>query len=286
MPDVTSADGAVIHYEIFGSGYPLLLIATGGVNSEIGSWQRSIIKPIELLSDQFMIIGMDQRYAGKSVAPLKPFSYDDAVNDILAVLDHAGIERAHVMGGCIGCAYIWRLIHDAPDRVSAAVGQDPVGLDHTNSPDVFYRMFHETMRLARAEGLEAVVEAAMENPLFVMNNAAGPFARRIHDDPEFRQEILDMGRERYVQLVVAFRDGIWPVDNPPYFTVSEEWMRTCPAPLLVIPGNDPFHPTSVGQQICAEAPNARCLDVDARSDEKLPRTIETIREFLLANVPS
>ena len=285
MPDVTSHDGAIIHYEVFGSGYPLVLIAPGGVNSELASWQRSTIKPVDLFADEFMLIAMDQRYAGQSIPPLKPFSYVDAMHDIRAVLDDAGVEKAHFMGGCIGCAYIWRFIHDHPDRVSAAVGQDPVGLDHTNSPDVFYRMFHETMRLARAEGMEAVVNAAMENPTFVMNNAAGPFARRIHDDPAFRQEVIDMGRERYILLITAFRDGIWP-QNPPYFTVSEDWMRTCPAPLLVLPGNDPFHPTSVGEQICREAPNARCLDVDARSEEKLPGTIETLREFLRTNTPA
>jgi pimeloyl-ACP methyl ester carboxylesterase len=285
MPEVTNVDGAVIHYEVFGSGYPFLLIAPGGVNSEIGFWQRSIIKPIELFSDEFMVIAMDQRYAGKSIPKLKPFDYGDGINDILAVLDDVGVERAHFMGGCIGCLYITRLIHDAPQRVSAAVLQDPVGLDHTNSPDVFYRMFHDTVRLARAEGLQAVVDSAMKEPLFVMNNAAGPFARAIHADPAFRQEILDMGRERYIALITAFRDGIWP-DNPPFLTVDEEWMTTCPAPLLVIPGSDPFHPTSVGRKICADAPDARCLDVDARSDEKLPATIEAIRQFLREKVPA
>lgn len=285
MPDVTSRDGAIIHYEVFGSGYPLLLIAPGGVSSEIGAWQRSIIKPIELFSGDFMVIGMDQRYAGKSIAPRKPFSYDDAVGDMLAVLDDAGVERAHVMGGCIGCAYIWKLIEAAPERVTAAVGQDPVGLDDTNSPDVFYRMFADTLKLAREQGVQAVIDAALAEPKFVTNNAAGPFASRIHADPAFREELLAQGSEAYVDLVLAFQEGIWP-DNPPYFTVSEEWMRGCPAPVLVLPGSDPFHPTSVGRQICRDAPNARCLDVDARSEEKLPGTIEAIREFLTSHVPA
>jgi pimeloyl-ACP methyl ester carboxylesterase len=285
MPEVTSPDGAVIHYEVFGQGYPLLLIAPGGVNSEIGIWQRSLLKPIELFANEFMVIGMDQRYAGQSRAPLKPFSYDDAVGDVLAVLDAVGVERAHIWGGCIGCAYIWRLLRQAPGRFSAAVCQDPVGLDETNSIDVFYRMFHDTMRLARADGIQAVVASAVANPMFVMNNAAGPLARRIAADEAFRKEILDFGRERYVAFVVAFRDGIWPV-NPPYFTVSEEWMKTCATPLLIIPGNDPFHPTSVGRKACQDALNARCLDVDARSPEKMEATVASIGEFLKANAVS
>lgn len=284
MPTVTSADGAIINYETHGEGYPLLLFAPGGVNSEIGLWQRSIIKPLDDFAGEFRFIAMDQRYAGGSTAPLKPFSYDDAVGDILAVLDDAGVERAHVMGGCIGCAYIWKLLHDVPDRFNAAVAQDPVGLDHTNSMDVFYRMFQPTIELAEQQGTGAVVDAAMDNSLFVVNNAAGPFARRIHADASFRDQLRAMPASDYVDLIVAFREGIWP-DNPPYLTVSEEWMRACPAPVLVLPGSDAFHPTSVGQRVCQDAPDARCLDVDARSEAKLPATIEAIRAFLRSHTP-
>lgn len=285
MPQVSRPDGAVIHYEVTGSGYPLLLIAPGGVSSQVEVWQRSAINPIAVFSSDFMVVAMDQRHAGRSKGPMKPFSYADAAADQVAVLDHLGVDRAHVMGGCIGVAYLLRLIHDAPTRISAGVGQDPVGLDTTNSMDTFYAMFHETVRLARSEGLEAVVKAAEENAFFMLNNGAGPFSQWLHDDPGLRQELLDMGRERYVNLIVRFRDGMWP-PNPPYFTVSEEWVRSCPAPLLIIPGNDPFHPTSVGRKICAEAPKARCLDVDARSPEKLPATIETIRSFLIEHTPA
>ena len=45
MPDVRRPDGAVIHYETFGEGYPLLCFAPGGVNSEIDFWSVSAINP-------------------------------------------------------------------------------------------------------------------------------------------------------------------------------------------------------------------------------------------------
>lgn len=284
MPELARPDGATIHYEVSGSGYPLLLIAPGGVSSQIASWERSAINPITAFAGDFMVIGMDQRHAGKSHAPAAPFSYDLTVADQLAVLDAVGVSRAHVMGGCIGCAHAWRLIHDAPERITAAVCQNPVGLDETNNLGVFFRMFDETMRLARAEGMNAVVQAAEEHPIFAENNAAGPFAQRIHDDPEFREELRRMPVERYIALVVRFRDGVWP-NNPPYFTVSDEWMTRCPAPMLVLPGSDPFHPTGIAHRICRTAPNARCLDVDCRSPEKLEATIATVRAFLLKHVP-
>jgi len=285
MPTITRPDGATIRYEEYGSGYPLLLIAPGGVSSQVEFWQRSIIHPIERFAGDFRVIAMDQRHAGRSLAPMRPFSYDTCNADQLAVLDHLGIERAHVMGGCIGCAYIWRLISNAPGRITAAVAQDPVGLDESNDIEVFYRMFHETMRVARAEGVEAVIRAAQENPLFVMNNAAGPFAPLLNASAEARAELLQMGRERYIALIVEFRDGIWP-PNPPYFTVTEEWMRRMQTPVLVLPGRDQFHPTGVAQKICREAPNARCLAPECREPENLEATVEEIRAFLREHTPA
>lgn len=279
MPQVERPDGASIHYELSGSGPPLLLLAPGGVSSQIEAWQRSVIQPQRDLADEFTLIAMDQRHAGRSPAPAVPFAYEQTVGDQLAVLDHAGVERALVMGGCIGCVYALRLIHQAPERIVGAVCQDPVGLDETNTLGTFYAMFDETMRVARAEGLEVVVKAALENPFFAANHTAGPFAQRIHDDPEFREQIRTMRLERYIALVVRFRDGIWPA-NPPYFSVPEAWLPSCETPLLVLPGSDPFHPTEVARRICREAKNARCLDVDARSREKLLATLDSIRSFL------
>ena len=279
MPDVMRPDGTTIHYEVFGSGFPLLLLAPGGVNSQIEFWQRSIINPIESFADEFMVIGMDQRHCGRSKTGLTPFSYNEAMQDQIAVLNDLGLARAHVMGGCIGCAYALRLADQAPARIAGAVMQDPVGLDQTNSLETFYAMFNPTIRLARAEGLEAVIESAQRDPIFMQNNEAGPFAQRIHDDPLFADALRAIRREGYIALVVEFRDGMWP-QQPPYFAVNEVAVQRSHAPMLVLPGADPFHPTGIGQRICNEAPNARCLAVDARAEDNLPATLDSIRAFL------
>jgi pimeloyl-ACP methyl ester carboxylesterase len=282
MPETRGPDGAVIHYETWGSGHPLLLIAPGGVNSEIAFWQRSAINPIAEFQSEFLVIGMDQRHAGGSWNAPLPFSYDLTAGDQLAVLDAVGVERAHVWGGCIGVMYALRLVATAPERVSAVVGQDPVGLDETNSLDVFMRMFEPTLALAREQGPQAVVASAVENPMFMANNAGGPFARRIAADPAFRARIGAMTGDEYAALIDRFANSLWPND-PPLLTVTEEWVSTCPAPLLILPGSDPFHPTGIAHMICRNAPDARCLDVDCRSVEKKPATVETIRAFLHAH---
>ena len=284
MPDIERPDGAVIHYETFGAGYPLLCLAPGGVNSEIGFWQVSAINPLRELADEFLVIGMDQRHAGRSPAPAAPFSYGQAAADQLAVLDDLGLERAHAYGGCIGVAYILRLAREAPGRITAGVGQDPVGLDETNSTDTFMEMFKPTLALAREGGTAAVIEAALANPVFMANNAAGPFARRLHDDAAFRAEVEGLGADGYAALIEAFADGIWP-DRAPYFSVDEADVRACATPLLILPGSDPFHPTGVAERICREAPDARCLPVGCRDEANLAETTAGIRRFLRERTP-
>ena len=200
------------------------------------------------------------------------------------MLDAVGVERAHIMGGCIGCAHAWNLIASALERVSAAVCQNPVGLDETNSLATFYAMFNPTMRLARAEGMGAVVDAAVANSLFVANNGAGPFAPVLAADEALREQFRRMRVESYVALVVRFRDGMWP-DNKPFFTVSEAWMRECPAPMLVLPGADPFHPTSIARLITEIAPRATYVEGLWNQPEAKLGTVERLRAFLREHTP-
>ena len=284
MPTLSRPDGAAIYYEVHGSGHPLLLIAPGGVSSQVAFWGRSPFSPINEFANDFQVIAMDQRHAGQSPAPAAAWSWAAAAADQLAVLDAVGAERAHVMGGCIGCAHIWNLVGAAPGRITAAVCQNPVGLDHTNSLGTFYAMFNETMRVARSEGLAAVAKASETNGLFVVNNAAGPFCQRLHDDAAFRAELAEMTVEGYVALIIRFRDGMWP-NSPPYFTVSEAGMKAFPVPQLVLPGSDAFHPTSIGERICREAPEAHCLGVEWQKPEQVPATVAAVRAFLKAHTP-
>lgn len=139
-----------ISYKVRGSGHPLLLLAPGGMRSAAMWWAQQPgkprppwINPLEDLSDRFQVIGMDQRNAGSSVAPI---SSDDGwhvyLEDQLALMDHLGQERFHVMGGCIGCSYALGLCQAAPDRVTSAVLQNPIGLSEGNRPK-FHAMFDD-----------------------------------------------------------------------------------------------------------------------------------------------
>ena len=59
-----------IYFEEHGSGFPLLLIAPGAMNSTIEMWANATINPLALYEDAFHLIAMDQRNAGRSFSPL------------------------------------------------------------------------------------------------------------------------------------------------------------------------------------------------------------------------
>lgn len=129
---------AEIYYESFGSGHPLLLFAPGGLGSQLQYWRHSPanpdapapwMDPMTALAGRFTVIGMDQRNAGQSRgAVTSTHGWHTFASDHLALMDHLGHRRFHVMGGCIGGSYCFTLCEMAPERVTAAVLQNPIGL--------------------------------------------------------------------------------------------------------------------------------------------------------------
>jgi pimeloyl-ACP methyl ester carboxylesterase len=140
MP-VFKRDDAEIYYEVHGKGFPLLLFAPGGLRSQLVNWRQSLadptkppawMDPMTALADHFTVVGMDQRNAGASHGRVRASDgWHTYAGDHLALMDHLGFSKFHVMGGCIGGSYCLTLCEMAPERVGAAVLQNPIGL-HEN----------------------------------------------------------------------------------------------------------------------------------------------------------
>jgi pimeloyl-ACP methyl ester carboxylesterase len=131
MP-VYMRDGVTIHFDLEGpdDGYPVLLIAPGGMRSANDKWNAMPWNPRAALADTYRLIGMDQRNAGRSTAPVSATDgWVTYAGDQLGLLDHLGIERCHVVGMCIGGPYIVGLLTAAPERFASAVLLQPVGID-------------------------------------------------------------------------------------------------------------------------------------------------------------
>ncbi len=134
-------NGATIHYDVYGEGFPLLLFAPGGMRSEASFWPRAEWDPIATLSSSFQVIAMDQRNAGRSTAPISGGDgWHTYTSDHLALLDHLGINQTHLLGGCIGGPYCFGVMEQAPERVAGVVPQQSIG-DSGENQGLFYEMF-------------------------------------------------------------------------------------------------------------------------------------------------
>src|SRR5580704_15967348 len=114
-----------IYYEEAGSGFPLMLLPGGGLNSTIAGLKSGNPFPaIEEFKGEYRCITADLRNApsGQSTGPVevdRPWeSYAD---------DQLGIDKFMVMGFCIGGPFIWSLLKRAPNRIAGAVVAQPVG---------------------------------------------------------------------------------------------------------------------------------------------------------------
>ena len=132
MPVLTLED-AEIHYQEFGSGFPVLLFAPGGMMSRMDLWHAPADGPprswndwTEVLARDHRVIAMDQRNAGKSRGAIEAdHGWRTYAEDHLALMDHLGIDKLHVLGGCIGSSFCLSLCEIVPDRIGAAVLQNP-----------------------------------------------------------------------------------------------------------------------------------------------------------------
>src|SRR5574342_391829 len=118
-----------IHYEEAGTGFPLLLIPGGGLNSTISAL-ASPFNPIEEFKGEYRCIAADLRNAnaGQSSGPLEiDRPWDAYTDDHIGLMDHLRIDKFMVLGFCIGGPFIWNLLERAPDRVVAAVLAQPSG---------------------------------------------------------------------------------------------------------------------------------------------------------------
>jgi pimeloyl-ACP methyl ester carboxylesterase len=154
-------DSTSIYFEEHGSGFPLLLFAPGGMSSTVEMWANATVNPLTLYADSFRLIAMDQRNSGRSVGPLDLADpWGAYARDQLALLDHLGVDRFHVMGCCIGGSFALKLVEQAPDRVAAAVLEQPIGITEDNG-HLFDEMWRAWgARLARRPDLgdEAIEE--------------------------------------------------------------------------------------------------------------------------------
>ena len=115
MPEVVTHDGTKIAYSAWGrrEGTPVVMIQGLGVDGRGWALQRGAF------GRKHKCIAPDNRGTGHSDAPEGPYDLQAMAEDVIAVLDHAGIERAHIVGASMGgvIAQIIGVLH--ADRVTS-----------------------------------------------------------------------------------------------------------------------------------------------------------------------
>jgi pimeloyl-ACP methyl ester carboxylesterase len=248
MPLLNRPDGQ-ISYRTYGTGYPVLLFAPGGLRSRMAMWAAPAGAPprpwvdwtAALPAAGFTAIAMDQRNAGDSRTEIRAdHGWHTYAADHLALMDHLGFDRFHVLGGCIGGSFCLKAIETAPMRITAAVLQNPIGV-HPDQPDYFPAAHTDWSREQRAARPEL--------------------------DPA---------------ALAGFGHNMW--DRDFVFCVDRAFARTCPSPTMLLPGSDVPHPAATSAELAALLPDVTVL-TDWRGPQHLAAQEAAVVAFLKAHTP-
>ena len=238
-----------IYYEEAGSGFPLLIIPGGGLNSTVAGLRTSHpFNPMETYKDNFHCIAADLRNAnlGQSSGPLEiDRPWDAHSDDQLGLMDHLGIDKFLVMGFCIAGPMIHNLLSRAPERIVAAAMMQPSGF-RPEMPDLFYQ-----------------------------NNITGWGPPLCEKRPEVTME-----------MVHDFLTSMYTNRADFVFTVSRDFVRALQTPLLIAPDNVPAHPYEVAMEVASLAPNAETTIFPWKDTQQhIDETVAHARRFLKTHEP-
>jgi pimeloyl-ACP methyl ester carboxylesterase len=238
-----------IRYEEVGSGFPLLIIAGGGLNSTSAGLATHPFNPMEEFKGEHRCVAADLRNAnrGQSSGPLEiDRPWDAHTDDQLGVMDHLGIDKFMVLGFCIGGPFIWNLLRRAPTRVVAAVLAQPSGWS-AETPNLFYD-----------------------------NNMRGWGPELVERRPEITMDMVDRFLTRMYRTNADF-----------VFTVTRDFVRELQTPILILPDDVPAHPYDVAMEAAMLAPQSEVSMFPWKQpQERIPLAVRQIRSFLRAHRPA
>ena len=233
-----------IYYEEVGSGFPLLIIPGGGLNSTVAGLRNSHpFNPLAAYSNDFRVIAADLRNAppGQSTGPLEiDRPWDAYSEDQLGLMDYLGIDKFLVMGFCIGGPMMHNLLRLASDRIVAAAFMQPSGF-RPELPNLFYQ-----------------------------NNITGWGPPLCEKSPDIT---MDMVHDFLTNMYTNRADFV--------FTVSRDFVRSLQTPILIAPEDVPAHPYAVAMEVAELAPNSEVSIYPWKdTQEHIDEVVEHARRFM------
>jgi pimeloyl-ACP methyl ester carboxylesterase len=250
-------DGIRTQYEVAGDGPPLLMLAPAGFDSSISRWRLNgvwkEIQPLDTLRKDFTMIAYDRREAGESGGRIEPLTWEGYARHGIALLDHLKIDKAFIVGGCMGVSVALAIGARYPQRVQALLLHWPVG---------GYRWmlkarsnFDRHLDYLKANGFDGVVARARQSGLFWNDPEAGPWSAPIKHDAAFAAQYLKQDVERYRAVVLQSRDNLFS-DTMPSGATGEE-LLAMQLPAFIMSGDDASHSASSAQTLRELLPKAQ-----------------------------
>ena len=274
-------EGIATRYEVLVSGPPLLMYAPGGFNAVVETWSsQSVYARIKLLDHlprHFTCIAFDRRECGQSGGRVERVTWAHYVAQGRGLLDHLGISRAFLIGGCMGCSPVAAFAVAHPERVAAMVLYWPVG-------GAKYRIssqarFAEHLGFVQSHGLDGVVElVTKDGKPFGADPRGGPWASVIKRDADFAAAYAEQNVDRYKLICAGMCRVLFDRDTAPG-AEPEDLMRL-DIPALIVPGRDAAHATSAARYLEECLPQSSYWDaaVEAQTEAATnPRLLEFLR---------
>jgi pimeloyl-ACP methyl ester carboxylesterase len=266
-------DGITTSYETIGNGPPILMFSPGGFDAVRDKWLTLGVyartRLLHHLAESYTCIVFDRRETGESGGRVERIAWDHYVRQGKGLLDHLGVDAAHVMGGCMGCCPAAAFGVQHPEATKSLTLYWPVG-------GAAYRLsaharFARHLIYVEQEGLRGVVKLALETDVgFGQDSRIGPWASVIRRDRDFANHYASLDVEQYKLIVMSIPRTLVDRDTAPGAEPEDMMRLHCPA--LVIPGRDKSHATSAARYLEECLPNVQYWDVepDAQTEMTAP----------------
>jgi pimeloyl-ACP methyl ester carboxylesterase len=273
-------DGIATRYEVTGAGPPLLMYAPAGFDATLEKWATQGVyaktRLLPHLQTKFTCIIFDRRECGQSGGRVERVTWAHYVAQGKGLLDHLKIERAHLLGGCMGCCPVAAFGVAHPDRVQSLVLFWPVGGAKYRISS--HQRFAEHLGFVQQNGLPAVVElVAKDGKPFGSDPRGGPWASVIKHDRAFAESYAKLNADAYKLVVAGMARGLFDRDSAPG-AEPEDLMRLA-IPTLIVPGRDAAHATSAARYLEECIPDAEYWDVPV-AEQIETTTPKRVLEFL------
>ena len=227
-------NGARLWYDEAGEGQAVLLLH-GGLGDS-GLWEPVV----PLLAERFRTIRSDLRFFGRSTGPAVPWSWQD---DVVAVLDALGIERAALVGLSLGGRIALDIALAHPTRLWAVVGVAPGLAGHDGEP--YTEEQGERYEAAEAAGdLDSAMEVDFE--VWAPLGADDGMRRLWRATPDAN----------------PLPDGVEPL-SPTGAPARERLGELTVPTLIVTAAHDPVGFREIGPLVASDAPHARHVELDS-----------------------